>query len=260
MKALKWYATASAVALSVACTVPSLADVKIDDIVNDATTTNDVVTNGLGNSGQRHSPLAAVNKDNVGSLVPAWAMSLGGEKMRGQEAQPLVKDGVMYITGSYSRVFAIDVKTGRELWQYDHRLPEGILPCCDVINRGGALIGDKFIFGTLDAKLVALDQKSGKVLWTKEIGDFKAGFSYSAAPLIVPTKAHGPLLLNGVSGGEFGIVGRVDARSVETGDIVWSRPTIEGHVGSLKGKDSTMTGKKNESWPGDLWKTGGGAT
>ena len=260
MKALKWYATASAVALSVACTVPSLADVKIDDIVNDATTTNDVVTNGLGNSGQRHSPLAAVNRENVGSLVPAWAMSLGGEKMRGQESQPLVKDGVMYITGSYSRVFAIDVKTGRELWQYDHRLPEGILPCCDVINRGGSLIGDKFIFGTLDAKLVALDQKSGKVLWTKEIGDFKAGYSYSAAPLIVPTKAHGPLLLNGVSGGEFGIVGRVDARSVETGEIVWSRPTIEGHVGSLKGKDTTMTGKKNESWPGDLWKTGGGAT
>ncbi len=260
MKALKWYATASALALSVACTVPSLADVKIEDIVNDATTTNDVVTNGLGNSGQRHSPLAAINKDNIGSLAPAWAMSLGGEKMRGQEAQPLVKDGVMYITGSYSRLWAIDVKTGREIWQYDHRLPEGILPCCDVINRGASLIGDKVIFGTLDAKLVALDQKSGKVVWTKEIGDFKAGFSYSAAPLIVPTKAHGPLLLNGVSGGEFGIVGRVDARSVETGEIVWSRPTIEGHVGTLKGKDSSMTGKKNESWPGDLWKTGGGAT
>ncbi len=260
MKALKWYATASAFALSVACTVPSLADVKIEDIVNDATTTNDVVTNGLGNSGQRHSPLAAINKDNVGSLAPTWAMSLGGEKMRGQEAQPLVKDGVMYITGSYSRLWAIDVKTGRELWQYDHRLPEGILPCCDVINRGASLIGDKVIFGTLDAKLVALDQKSGKVVWTKEIGDFKAGFSYSAAPLIVPTKAHGPLLLNGVSGGEFGIVGRVDARSVETGEIVWSRPTIEGHVGTLKGKDLSMTGKKNESWPGDLWKTGGGAT
>ena len=71
-------------------------------------------------------------------------MSLGGEKMRGQESQALVKDGVMYITGSYSRVWAIDVKTGRELWQYDHRLPEGILPCCDVVNRGGALIGKQF--------------------------------------------------------------------------------------------------------------------
>ncbi|MGQ0674324.1 MAG: PQQ-dependent dehydrogenase, methanol/ethanol family, partial [Hyphomicrobium sp.] len=140
------------------------------------------------------------------------------------------------------------------------RLPEGILPCCDVVNRGGALINDKFIFGTLDAKLVALDQKTGKVVWTKEIDDFKAGYSYTAAPLIVPSKDHGPLVVTGVSGGEFGIVGRVEARKVDNGDIVWSRPTIEGHVGTLNGKPSTMTGKQGESWKGDLWKTGGGAS
>ncbi len=259
MKALKCYATVSAFALSVACAVPALADVTIEDIVNDAKTTNDVVTNGMGLQAQRYSPLNQVNKDTVGGLVPAWTMALGGEKMKGQETQPLVKDGVMYFTGSYSRAWAVDTKTGREIWQYDHRLPEGILPCCDVINRGGALIGGKFIFGTLDAKLVALDAKTGKAIWTQEIGDFKAGFSFSAAPLIVPTKTHGPLVLNGVSGGEFGIVGRIDARSVETGEIVWSRPTIEGHMGTMKGKETTMTGKKNESWPGDLWKTGGGA-
>jgi alcohol dehydrogenase (cytochrome c) len=257
MKAWKLLATASALALGIA--TPSLA-VSIDDIVNDATTTNDVVTVGMGGQGQRYSPLNQINASNVNQLVPAWAMSLGGEKMKGQETQPLVKDGVMYITGSYSRAWAIDTKTGKELWQYDHRLPEGILPCCDVVNRGGALINDKFIFGTLDAKLVALDQKSGKVVWTKEIDDFKAGYSFSAAPLIVPSAAHGPLIINGVSGGEFGIVGRVEARSVENGEVVWSRPTIEGHVGTLKGKPSTMTGTKGESWKGDLWKTGGGAT
>lgn len=260
MKTWKWFATASALALSVGLSSPTLADVSIDDVVNDAKTTNDVVTAGLGGQAQRHSPLSAINADNVAGLVPAWTMSLGGEKMRGQETQPLVKDGVMYITGSYSRAWAIDAKTGRELWQYDHRLPEGILPCCDVVNRGGALINDKFIFGTLDAKLVALDQKSGKVVWTKEIDDFKAGYSYTAAPLVVPSKAHGPLVVTGVSGGEFGIVGRVEARKVDNGDLVWSRPTIEGHTGTLNGKPSTMTGKTNESWPGDLWKTGGGAT
>ena len=260
MKGLKWLATASALALTV-CAVPALADVKIEDIVNDAASTNDVVSNGLGPQGQRYSTLDKVNKDNVANLVPAWAMSLGGEKMRGQETQPLVKDGVMYITGSYSRMWAIDVKTGHEIWEYDHRLPEGILPCCDVINRGAALFGDKVIFGTLDAKLVALDAKSGKVVWTKEIDDFKGGYSYTAAPLIVPSKAHGPLLLTGVSGGEFGIVGRVEARKVDSGELVWSRPTIEGHMGKLNGKDSTMTGDKvNATWPGDLWKTGGGAT
>jgi alcohol dehydrogenase (cytochrome c) len=260
MKTMTWFATASALALSVALATPTLADVSIDDILKDAATTNQVVTNGLGTNAQRHSTLDQINKENVGSLVPAWAMSLGGEKMRGQQAQPLIKDGVMYVTGSYSRAWAIDAKTGRELWQYDHRLPEGILPCCDVINRGGALYGDKFIFGTLDAQLVALDAKTGKVVWSKVIDDFKAGYSYTAAPLIVPSEAHGPLLVTGVSGGEFGIVGRVEARKVDNGELVWTRPTIEGHMGTLNGKESTMTGTKNESWPGDLWKTGGGAT
>lgn len=254
------FLTASVVALSLSLPSPSLADVSIDDILNDAATTDDIVTSGLGTQGQRYSPLTTINKENVGELVPVWTMSLGGEKQRGQQAQPLVKDGVMYVTGSYSRIWAIDIKTGHEIWQYDHRLPEGILPCCDVINRGAALIHDKVIFGTLDAKLVALDQKTGKVVWIKTIDDFKAGYSYTAAPLIVPSDAHGPLVVTGVSGGEFGIVGRVEARKVDNGDLVWTRPTIEGHVGTLNGEPSTMTGNKNETWPGDLWETGGGAT
>lgn len=255
-----YFLTASVVSLSLGLTSPSFADVSIEDILNDATTTDAIVTSGLGTQGQRFSPLTTITKDNIGDLVPVWAMSLGGEKQRGQQAQPLVKDGVMYVTGSYSRLWAVDVKTGNELWQYDHRLPEGILPCCDVINRGAALINDKVIFGTLDAKIVALDQKTGKVVWTKTIDDFKAGYSYTAAPLIVPSDAHGPLVVTGVSGGEFGIVGRVEARKVDNGDLVWSRPTIEGHVGTLNGEPSTMTGTANETWPGDLWKTGGGAT
>jgi len=260
MKNWRWLATTSAVALSLGISTVALADVSIQDVVNDAKTTQDVVTAGLGGQGQRYSPLNQINKDNVSSLVPAWAMSLGGEKMRGQESQPLVKDGVMYVTGSYSRIWAIDIKTGHEIWQYDARLPEGILPCCDVVNRGAALIGDKVIFGTLDAKLVALNQKTGKVVWLKEIDDFKGGYSYTAPPLVVPSKAFGPLIVTGVSGGEFGIVGRVDARRADNGELVWTRPTIEGHMGTLNGADSTMTGTKNETWKGDLWKTGGGAT
>jgi len=263
MKTSNWFSSVSAFALASALSfaTPALADVTIDDVVKDATTTDDVVTAGLGGQGQRYSPLKQINKETVQGLVPAWAMSLGGEKMRGQETQPLVKDGVMYITGSYSRAWAIDIKTGREIWQYDHRLPEGILPCCDVVNRGGALIGDKFIFGTLDAKLVALNAQTGKVVWSSKIDDFKAGYSYTAAPLVVPSKAHGPIVVTGVSGGEFGIVGRIEARKVDNGELVWTRPTIEGHVGTLNGKPSTMTGDKvNATWPGDLWKTGGGAT
>ncbi|GAA4228155.1 alcohol dehydrogenase (cytochrome c) [Sagittula marina] len=231
------------------------AEVTEDMLANDATMTNQVVTNGMGRHLQRYSPLETLNKDNVKNLVPAWAFSLGGEKQRGQETQPIIYDGIMYITGSYSRLYAIDVATGKELWQYDARLPEGILPCCDVINRGAAIHGDKVIFGTLDARLVALDRKTGDVIWRDKIADYKAGYSYTAAPLVV-----GDLVVTGNSGGEFGIVGEVQARNVENGDLVWTRPVIEGHMGTLNGEESTMTGELNATWPGDMWKTGGGAT
>ena len=95
------------------------AGVTEEDIANDQATVGDVVSNGMGRDLQRFSPLATLNKDNVKNLLPAWAFSLGGEKQRGQETQPLVYDGVMYITGSYSRLYAIDIHTGEELWQFD---------------------------------------------------------------------------------------------------------------------------------------------
>lgn len=231
------------------------AQVTEEDLANDQASTSDVLTNGMGRHLQRYSPLDILNKDNVKNLQPAWAFSLGGEKQRGQETQPLVHDGIMYITGSYSRLYAIDLKTGSELWQYDARLPEGILPCCDVINRGAAIYGDNVYFGTLDARLVALNAKTGDVVWNKKIADYKAGYSYTAAPLIV----HGKVIV-GNSGGEFGIVGTVYAYDAENGDLIWTRPTIEGHMGTLNGEESTMTGELNASWPGDMWKTGGGAT
>jgi alcohol dehydrogenase (cytochrome c) len=151
-------------------------------------------------------------------MVPAWAFSFGGEKQRGQEAQPVVHDGRMFVTASYSRLYAIDAKTGEELWQYDHRLPDGILPCCDVVNRGAALYGDLVIFGTLDAQLVALNQDTGKVVWKEKIDDFKAGYSFTAAPIIVKG-----MVITGVSGGEFGIVGRVEAPEKWFGCVPRSR-------------------------------------
>ncbi|MEI4487103.1 PQQ-dependent methanol/ethanol family dehydrogenase [Frigidibacter sp. MR17.14] len=231
------------------------AEVTEQDLANDATSTDNVLTNGMGRGLQRYSPLETLNKTNVKNLIPAWAFSLGGEKQRGQETQPLVYDGVMYVTGSYSRLWAIDLKTGKELWQFDARLPEGILPCCDVINRGGAIYGNNIYFGTLDARIVALDLKTGDVKWNKKIAEYKEGYSYTAAPLIVDG-----LVITGNSGGEFGIVGEVQARNAETGEIVWTRPTIEGNMGTLNGKESTMTGTLNATWPGDMWKTGGGAT
>lgn len=248
----KYFAMAAVSALAM---TGAHADVTEEDLAKDQATTDSVLTNGMGRDQQRFSPLKIINKDNVQNVVPAWAFSLGGEKQRGQETQPLIYDGVMYITGSYSRLYAIDVKTGEEIWQYDARLPEGILPCCDVVNRGAAIYGDKIYFGTLDARIVALDLKTGDVVWRKKIADYKAGYSYTAAPVIV-----NGLIVTGNSGGEFGIVGEVQARDAETGELVWTRPVIEGHMGTFKGEDSTMTGTLNATWPGDLWKTGGGAT
>lgn len=226
-----------------------------DDLMNDAKSTGDVLTYGMGPWQQRFSPLDAVNTSNVAKLVPVYAASLGGEKQRGQESQPIVYDGTIYVTGSYSRLFAFDARTGEKKWEYNARLPDGIMPCCDVVNRGAAIHGDKIIFATLDAHLVALNRETGKVIWNKEIADYKAGYSATAAPIIVKN-----MVITGNSGGEFGAVGAVQARDVDTGELIWNRPVIEGHMGSLNGKDNGITGKTNATWEGDMWKTGGGAT
>ena len=179
----------------------------------------------MGSEGQRYSPLKQVNNATVGKLAPVWAFSFGGEKQRGQESQPLIHNGKMFVTASYSRIFALDAATGKKLWKYEHRLPDGIMPCCDVVNRGAALFDNLVIFATLDAQLVALDQNTGDVVWKEKIDDYAAGYSATAAPII----ANG-LLLTGVSGGEFGVVSRVEARDPKTGKMVWVRPTVEGHM------------------------------
>lgn len=222
--------------------------------------TSEVLSSGMGTVGQRYSPLTQINTKTVGKLVPAWSFSFGGEKQRGQESQPLVHNGKMFVTASYSRIYALDMKTGTKLWKYEHRLPDGIMPCCDVINRGAALFDNLVIFGTLDAQLVALNQDTGEIVWKEKIDDYHAGYSMSAAPLI----AKG-LLLTGVSGGEFGIVGRIEARNPRTGELVWSRPTVEGHMGHRYDKDGNaidngVSGTVNKTWPGELWKTGGAST
>ena len=229
-------------------------------IENDGKSTNDVLSWGMGQQGQRFSPLTQINAKSVSKLVPAWSFSFGGEKQRGQESQPVIHNGKMFVTGSYSRIYALDVKTGEKLWKYEHRLPDGIMPCCDVVNRGAALYDNLVIFATLDAQLVALDQDTGKIVWKEKIDDYAAGYSSTAAPLI----AKG-LLLTGVSGGEFGVVGRVEARDPKTGQLVWMRPMVEGHMGYKYDKDGNKTengisGTTNKTWPGDLWKTGGAAT
>jgi PQQ-dependent dehydrogenase (methanol/ethanol family) len=240
-----------------------------DDIARDDATPKDVLSYGLGLKGQRFSPLKQIDRTNVAKLVPAWSFSFGGEKQRGQETQALVHNGVVYVTASYSRIFALDAVTGKQLWAYEHRLPDDIRPCCDVVNRGAAIYGDKVYFGTLDARVVALNKDTGKVVWNKKFGDHKVGYTMTGAPTLVKEKNGRVLLIHGSSGDEFGVVGWLFARDPETGEEVWARPLVEGHQGRVDGKPSTHTGDpKAPSWPNDPksatgktqpWSQGGGA-
>lgn len=225
------------------------------DMINNDHAQNDRITSyGKGPHGQRYSTLEQINRDTVGDLTPAWAFSFGGEKQRGQESQTLVYDGKIFFTGSYSRMWALDAESGELIWSYEHRLPDGITPCCDVVNRGPAIYDDLVIFGTLDAQLVAVDMETGRVRWRDEIADYREGYSYTAAPMIA-----NDLLITGNSGGEFGAVGEVQARDPRTGEMVWSRPVVEGHVGMLPDGSESMTGEKNATWEGNTWEQGGGA-
>ena len=241
-----------------------------EEILNDADSTSDVLMYGFGPTAQRYSPLKTINADNVKNLRAAWSFSFGDEKQRGQETQALVRDGVIYITASYSRMFAIDAKTGKKIWEYQHRLADDIRPCCDVVNRGPAIYGDKVYFGTLDAAIVALNKDTGKVVWKKKFEDHKVGYTMTGAPTIIKDKETGKILLiHGSSGDEFGVVGKLYARDPDTGEEIWMRPMVEGHKGRLNGKDSTVTGNpKAPSWPDDpksetgkvlAWSHGGGA-
>lgn len=261
-----------ALAMAASLAIPAVAATPVswEDLQNDHQTTGDVLSYGLGLKAQRHSPLKQINTKTVAALTPIWSFSFGGEKQRGQEAQALVHEGVIYVTASYSRFFAIEAKTGKRLWEYEHRLPDDIRPCCDVVNRGPAIYGDKVFFGTLDAAIVALNKDTGKVVWKKKFADHKVGYTMTGAPFVVKDQKSGKILLvHGSSGDEFGVVGWLFARDPDTGEEVWARPMVEGHMGRLNGKDSTPTGDaKAPSWPDDpqsptgkveAWSHGGGA-
>ncbi|MEG4642813.1 PQQ-dependent methanol/ethanol family dehydrogenase [Paracoccus sp. APAP_BH8] len=239
-----------------------------EDILNDAETTDDVLMYGLGVGAQRYSALDQINAETVKHLRPAWSFSFGDEKQRGQETQALVHDGVIYVTGSYSRMWALDARTGKRLWKFEARLPEDIRPCCDVVNRGAAIYGDKVFFGTLDASIYALNKDTGKVVWRKKFEDHKIGYTMTGAPTIVKDKETGRvMLIHGSSGDEFGVVGKLYARDVETGEEIWMRPFVEGHKGTLAGAEGTVTGDPAApSWPNnpdgskvEAWSHGGGA-
>ncbi len=203
-----------------------------------------------GYDGQRYSLLDQINADNVKSLAPAWVFQAGTVGMQSgagtysMEAAPIVVDGVMYLTGYDGWVWALDAKTGHELWRYKHASPYDVSLCCGNVNRGCAVAEGKVLVTTLNAHVLALDAESGNVVWDKVYGDVRAGESATVAPLVVKD-----MVIVGSSGGEFGVRGHADAFKLEDGEHVWRCYMVPkpGEPGS-------------ETWPaeGEAWQRGGG--
>ncbi len=190
----------------------------------------------------RFSPLTDINRENVKKLRVAWMFQTGIPTQF--ETSPVIADGMMYITTSYNHVFALDAVTGDPLWKYDHPLPDDLRVCCGPTNRGVAIADDKVFMGTLDARVVALDRRTGNVVWNVEMDKYADGFSSTVAPLVVKDK-----VIIGMSGGEYGVRGYIDAYDVKTGARKWRTYTVPG------------AGEKGvETWAGDSWKYGGGPT
>jgi alcohol dehydrogenase (cytochrome c) len=204
------------------------------DLLNRAGTdgNNFLLTNGDYRQ-QRYYPNSQINRANVARLRPAWIFQT--DLMESIETSPIIVNGVMYVTTSYDHVYALDARTGEQLWHYKHKLGPITTYCCGPNNRGVAAYGDKIYLATLDSKLVALDAKTGKLVWQSEIADPELGYSETMAPTAVKGK-----ILVGTNGGEYGIRGFVKAYDAETGKVIWTFHTIpENSVGVWAEKDAT---------------------
>jgi PQQ-dependent dehydrogenase (methanol/ethanol family) len=181
----------------------------------------------------RYYPGKQIDKSNVGKLRPAWIFQT--EVKESLETTPIVVDGVMYVTTSFNHVYAIDAKTGEQYWHYKHKMGPVTTYCCGPNNRGVAIYKDKVYMGTLDSKLVALDAKTGSLLWETQIAEPELGYSETMAPTAVDGK-----ILIGTNGGEYGIRGFVRAYDAETGKLVWNFHTIpEDSTGVWATHDAT---------------------
>ncbi len=181
----------------------------------------------------RYYPNKQINTSNVGKLRPAWIFQT--EIVESLETSPIVVNGVMYVTTSFNHVYALDAATGQQIWHYKHKMGPVTTYCCGPNNRGVAISGDRVFMGTLDAKLVSLDSKTGKVLWETQIADAELGYSETMAPTVVGNK-----VLIGTNGGEYGIRGFVKAFDTQTGKEIWNFDTIpEDSVGVWATHDAT---------------------
>lgn len=202
---------------------------------------------------QRFSPLKKINNENVQRLGLAWYFDT--DTNRGHEASPIVVDGVMFITAPWSLVYALNARTGELLWKYDPQVPRswGANACCDVVNRGVAVWQGKVYVGTLDGYLVALDARTGKVIWRELTIDPSRPYTITAAPRIVKNK-----VIIGNGGAEYGVRGYISAYDSETGKMAWRFYTVPGNPSN--GFENDAMELAADTWTGEWWEVGGGGT
>ncbi len=231
-----------------------LAGCSEDNKVNDA----NWAMHGRSADEQRFSPNTQIDKNNISELGLTWSYDL--DTTRGQEATPIVVDGIMYTSSAWSKVQAFDARNGNLLWQYDPEVPRewAVRGCCDVVNRGVAYHDGKIFFGSFDGRLIALDAKSGNPVWTTDtIVDRDKFYTITGAPRIVKGR-----VLIGNGGGEFGVRGYISAYDANSGELDWRFYTVPGEPGVKDGaaSDDIIEKLTRDTWNGEYWKQGGGGT
>ena len=209
---------------------------------------------GQNFSEQRLSPLTQINPQSLQDLGLAWFFDTGTR--RGLEASPIVVDGVIYTTGSWSRVYALDGKSGALIWSFDPEVPRewGANACCDVVNRGVAVLGDQVFVGTIDGRLIALDRTQGDVRWSTLTIDPGKPYTITGAPRLV-----GDSVVIGNGGAEYGVRGYVSAYDAATGALKWRFYTVPGNP--AQPQESAALERAVKTWTGDqFWRFGGGGT
>jgi PQQ-dependent dehydrogenase (methanol/ethanol family) len=242
----------AAIAISHAEPAPD-APVDAGRILGAGGNTADWLSHGRTYDERRYSPLARIHQGNVNDLQLAWWFDL--DTRRGQEATPLVIDGVMYFTSAWSKAYAVDARTGREKWRFDPQVSgeKAIDACCDVVNRGLAAWGRNVYLGTLDGRLIALERRTGNVVWSVQTTDPKQRYTITGAPRVVKGK-----VLIGNGGGEMGVRGYLSAYDAATGELRWRFYTVPGNPAD--GFETPELERAAQTWSGEWWKYGGGGT